>query len=68
MAIEQNITIIPITFADNHSIFPSSYTKGRPGKARVFIHKGVKPQNKDVETLKQEVYNIIDQQLIKYEN
>ncbi len=68
LAIEQNITIIPITFADNHSIFPSSYTKGRPGKARVFIHKGVRPQNKDVETLKQEVYNIIDQQLIKYEN
>ena len=68
LAIEQNITIIPITFADNHSIFPSSYTKGRPGKARVFIHNGVKPQNKDVETLKQEVYNIIDQQLIKYEN
>lgn len=68
LAIEQNITIIPITFADNHAIFPAAYTKGRPGMARVFIHKGVKPQNKEVDSLKQEVYNIIDQQLIKYEN
>ena len=68
LAIEQNITIIPITFADNDRIFPTLYTKGKPGRARVFIHQGVKPQNKDIETLKKEVYNIIDQQLIKYEN
>jgi 1-acyl-sn-glycerol-3-phosphate acyltransferase len=68
LAIEENITIIPITFADNQYIFPASYIKGRPGKARVFIHKGVSSEGKEVETLKKEVYNIIDQQLIKYEN
>lgn len=68
LAIEENITIIPITFADNHWIFPASYLKGKPGTARVCIHKGVSPEGKEVKQLKKEVFNIIDQQLIKYEN
>lgn len=68
LAIEQNITIIPITFADNSWIFPSKYTKGKPARARVTIHKKVSTEGKNIESLKEEVYNIIDQQLIEYEN
>lgn len=68
LAIEQNITIIPITFADNKWIFPEQYSKGKPGKARVTIHKEVNPSGKEIEQLKQEVFTIIEKQLIAYEN
>ena len=43
LAIEQNIKIVPITLADNKSMFPSEYFKGRPGIARVKVHKAIDP-------------------------
>jgi 1-acyl-sn-glycerol-3-phosphate acyltransferase len=68
LAIEENVSIIPITFADNKWIFPGSYLNGKPGVARVTIHKEVSPKGKEVEQLKKEVFDIIESELITYEN
>lgn len=71
LAIEEKISIIPITIADNKQIFPQSYFKGYPGFARVKIHKAIelnKNQQKDIEKLNISVYNIIFEQLKSYGN
>lgn len=49
-------------------IFPGSYLNGKPGVARVTIHKEVSPKGKEVEQLKKEVFDIIESELITYEN
>ena len=70
LALEQNITIIPITMPDNKTIFPQEYFKGRPGIVRVKIHKAIdsnKLNEKSLENLNRSVYNIIFEQLKDYE-
>ena len=71
LAIEQNITIIPITMPDNKHIFPQEYFKGRPGAVRIKIHKSI-TQNKlrkiTVEDLNKSVYNTIFEELKIYEH
>ena len=70
LAIEQNISLIPITIADNKNIFPQEYFKGRPGIVRVKIHKSIKPKKlteKSIENLNTSVYNTIFEQLKHYE-
>ena len=70
LAIEQNITIIPITMPDNKNIFPQEYFKGRPGIVRVKIHKAIiqnKLEEKPIENLNTSVYNTIFEQLKNYE-
>jgi len=70
LAIEQNINIIPITIADNKKKFPQEYFKGMPGIIRIKVHKSIE-QNKTkkitVDNLNTCVYNIIFEQLKKYE-
>ena len=70
LSVEQNITIIPITLADNKQIFPQEYFKGRPGFVRVKVHKAVnlniKSEN-SINDLNKSVYNTIFEQLKIYE-
>ena len=69
LAVEQNVSIIPITFADNKRIFPESYLKGRPKVARISIHQPIDNcSSMTIDQLKQKVYNTIEQELIRYEN
>ena len=70
LAIEQDITVIPITLGDNKSMFPQEYFKGRPGAVRVKVHKAIAPANleeKTIESLNTSVYNTIFEQLKNYE-
>ena len=69
LAIEQDITVIPITLGDNKSMFPQEYFKGRPGIVRVKVHKAIAPANleeKTIESLNTSVYNTIFEQLKNY--
>ena len=71
MAVEEQVSIIPITFADNKRLFPMNYLKGKPGVARITIHNEVTAKGMDetnIEKLKDRVYNIIEAELIRYEN
>ena len=71
LAIEENIPIIPITMPDNKYIFPLEYFKGRPGIARIKIHKAIYPdklKEKTVENLNKSAFNIIFEELKKYES
>ena len=71
MAIEQNVDLIPVTFADNKSRFPCDYLGGSPGKLRVFIHKPIPAgtyQSETIQEFKNEVFNIIDKKLTDYES
>ena len=71
LALEQNIKIVPITIFDNKKLFPQQYYKGRPGIARVKIHKAINPhllQEKDVDNFNNFVYNIIFKELKDYES
>ena len=69
LAVEQDVSIIPITFADNKRIFPIQYLKGKPQQARVTIHQPIENcSSYSVEELKNKVFNIIEKELIRYEN
>ena len=69
LAVEQNVSIIPITFADNKYIFPESYFAGRPKRARITIHPAIEHcSTRNIEELKETVYRIIEQELIQHEN
>ena len=71
LAIQNNIKIVPITIADNKTIFPQKYYKGYPGFPRIKIHKAIKPNiiKKDcAKNLNILVYNIIFEQLKHYES
>ena len=71
LAIEEQVSIIPITFADNKRLFPTDYLRGKPGIARITIHNEVTAKGMDetnIEKLKNRVYNIIESELIRYEN
>ena len=55
----------------NKKLFPQQYYKGRPGIARVKIHKPINPQllqEKDVDNFNNFVYNIIFIELKNYES
>jgi len=70
LAIEENISIIPITMPDNKRIFPQNYFKGKPGTVRIKIHKAVEPNKLDEKTVKNLntlIYNTIFEQLKNYE-
>lgn len=72
LAVETQVSIIPITFADNKKIFPpDGFDKGRPGIARVTLHQPLEVNgmtDSDIPTLKEKLYNIIESELIRYEN
>ena len=69
LAIEQDIKTIPITLADNKSMFPQEYFKGGPGIVRIKVHKAIDPNSlteKNIENLNTSVYNTIFDQLNTY--
>jgi 1-acyl-sn-glycerol-3-phosphate acyltransferase len=72
LAIEKQIPIVPITFKNNWLILPDGHVRGGvPGKARVIVHKPIPTagySEKDLEKLKQEVYEIIEKELSSHEN
>lgn len=71
LAVEEQVSIIPITFADNKRLFPYSYFRGKPGVARITIHQEISTKGmneKNIEGLKMKVYQIIESELISYEN
>ncbi len=67
LAIDKQIPVVPVTFLDNwHLYLFHGDNTGNPGTSRVIIHepiatKGMTGEN--VETLKNEVYNIINKTL-----
>ena len=70
LALEQNISIVPITMPDNKIVFPQNYLKGRPGFVKIKIHKPINPnklKEKSVENLNNLVYNTIFEELKKHE-
>ena len=70
MAIEQEVDLVPVTFADNKKKFPCDHLGGSPGKLRVFIHKPIAAGTYNPESLqefKNDVYAIIDNKLTDYE-
>jgi 1-acyl-sn-glycerol-3-phosphate acyltransferase len=72
LAVEEQVSIVPITFADNKKIFPPDcYDRGGPGIARVTIHSPISVAgmtDSDIPALKEQLHNIIDTELIRYEN
>jgi len=71
LSMEKNISIVPVTLADNKSHFPQEYYKGYPGIVRVKVHKPIKvnlKEKKPIEILNTSVYNTIFEQLKIYES
>jgi 1-acyl-sn-glycerol-3-phosphate acyltransferase len=65
LAIEKQVPIVPVTFLNNWKLLPDDFPRriGRPGIARVFIHKPIPTAGmteSDLEDLKSLVYNVIN--------
>ena len=69
LAIENQIPIVPITFADNWRLLDVDHGfSGTPGQARIFIHPPISTKNltlNDVDSLKEKTFRIIHEQLIQ---
>jgi 1-acyl-sn-glycerol-3-phosphate acyltransferase len=68
LAIEYQIPVVPISFADNKKRYPFRFFAGSPGKMRVKVHKFLSTQGlqtTDKVALKDKAYKIIEQELIK---
>ena len=68
IAIEHQLTIIPITFYDNKKRFSYTFFSGSPGKMRAKVHAPISTTGKtmkDKNLLKQEVRDIILTELQK---
>lgn len=72
LAIEHQIPIIPITFADNKKRFSYTFLSGSPGRMRVKIHTFITTKGKSVEDKKEikhtreQARNVIYHQLLKF--
>ncbi|PWA05231.1 lysophospholipid acyltransferase family protein [Flavobacterium psychrotolerans] len=73
LAIEHQIPIVPLTFADNKKRFSYTFFSGSPGLMRVKVHtfvptKGKTIENKkDIREVKEAVRTTIHEQLLAYE-
>lgn len=68
LAIEKQVSIVPISFINNWKLFPDSKNDkgliGRPGVAKIVIHKPISTigmNEKDVDTLSKNVFDIINE-------
>ncbi|MEQ3690347.1 MAG: lysophospholipid acyltransferase family protein [Flavobacterium sp.] len=71
LAIEHQIPIIPMTFADNKERFSFTFLSGSVGKMRVKVHSAIDTQNliiEDKTKIKEKVRNIILEQLNVFNN
>jgi 1-acyl-sn-glycerol-3-phosphate acyltransferase len=69
LAIEHEIPIVPMTFADNKKRFSFNFFSGSPGRMRVKVHPFVSTEGltlDDKKELKDKVWNIIHAQLITF--
>lgn len=73
LAIEHQIPIVPMTFADNKKRFSYTFFSGSPGLMRVKVHCFVSTKDKtieskkDIKEVKDEVKTIIYNQLISFQ-
>lgn len=73
LAIEHQIPIVPITFADNKERFSYTFFSGSPGLMRVKVHHFVETtgksdeDKKDIKAVKEEVRTIIYNQLLEFQ-
>jgi 1-acyl-sn-glycerol-3-phosphate acyltransferase len=66
MAIDHNLTIVPMTFYDNKELFSYTILSGRPGKMRVKIHPFIETDtlmHEDKKMIKEKARNLIFQEL-----
>lgn len=71
LAINHQIPIVPITFADNKSRFSYSFFSGGPGRLRVKIHSFFNTNGliaNDTQNLKEQSRDVIYKQLMDYKN
>jgi len=69
LAINHQIPIVPLTFADNKKRFPFTFFSGSPGKMRVKIHEFLSTEGleiKDTKTLNEKARDIILNQLQRF--
>ncbi len=69
LAIEHQIPIVPMTFADNKKRFPYDFFKGSPGRMRVTIHPFMPTENKEVadkKEMSENARNLILSELTAY--
>lgn len=69
LAIEHEIPIVPMTFADNKKRFSFNFFSGSPGRMRVKVHPFVSTEGltlDDKKELKDKIWNIIHAQLIAF--
>ncbi|WP_114905163.1 1-acyl-sn-glycerol-3-phosphate acyltransferase [Kordia sp. SMS9] len=69
LAIEHQIPIVPMTFADNKKRFPYSFFSGSPGRMRVTIHPFVSTKDKkiaDKKEMSENARNMILSELTAY--
>ncbi len=71
MALEQDISIVPITFQNNYQLFSDHvdlFGAGSPGLAKIIIHPTIQvTESTDLVTLRNQTYDIIKKGL-SYEN
>lgn len=70
LAINHQIPIVPITFADNKKRFSYTFFSGGPGRMRVTVHKFISTENLKIDSkfaIKEKVWNTIHQQLLSYQ-
>ncbi|HEY0091376.1 MAG TPA: lysophospholipid acyltransferase family protein [Flavobacterium sp.] len=74
LAIEHQIPVVPVTFADNKRRFSYTFLSGSPGLMRVKIHKFIETREKsaeskkDIRDIRQKAWDVIYNQLVKFEN
>lgn len=69
LAIEHQIPIVPMTFADNKERFSFKFFSGSPGKMRAKVHNFIPTDGltlDDKKELKDKVRNVIYDQLVEY--
>jgi len=69
LAIEHQIPIVPMTFADNKERFSFKFFSGSPGKMRAKVHNFIPTDGltlDDKKKLKDKVRNVIYDQLVEY--
>ena len=73
LAIEHQIPIVPITFADNKKRFSYQFFSGSPGKMRAVVHPfiettGLSAENKaDIKMLREATRDVILSQLLEFQ-
>jgi 1-acyl-sn-glycerol-3-phosphate acyltransferase len=72
LAIEHQIPIVPMTFADNKERFSYTFFSGSPGLMRVKVHSFVSTigktieNKKDIKEIKEKVWGVIHHQLLEF--